>query len=108
MTLKHCNITVCDVGLGLGDEAQSIELFQELCGICRGQGRWEDPPQQLTDLAELMQSYGFPTPGWGDEEEPDRAGSHRDAASNMVVDQVRVRTCPFEGITNIQIRHIDV
>jgi len=70
-------------GLGLANEAQSIEVLEELCGVCRGQGRWQDAPQQLTDLAELMQSYGFPTPGWTEEEGPGRADSHGDTDMGM-------------------------
>ena len=65
-------------GVGLADEAHSMEVLEELCGVCRGQGRWQDAPQQLTDLAELMQSYGFPTPGWGEEGDVGRAASHAD------------------------------
>lgn len=68
------------------DEAQSAEVLEELCGVCRGQGRWQEAPQQLTDLAELMQSYGFPTPGWTEEEGPGRADSHGD--TDMIVRQV--------------------
>ncbi|KAL0032094.1 hypothetical protein WJX77_004782 [Trebouxia sp. C0004] len=72
-------------GLGLTDEAQSVEVLEELSGVCRGQGRWQDAPQQLTDLAELMQSYGFPTPGWTEEEGLGRADSHGD--TDMMVRQ---------------------
>ncbi|DBB04839.1 TPA: hypothetical protein ACH3X3_010127 [Trebouxia sp. C0006] len=72
-------------GLGMTDEAQSAEVLEELCGVCRGQGRWQEAPQQLTDLAELMQSYGFPTPGWTEEEGPGRADSHGD--TDMIVRQ---------------------
>lgn len=55
-----------------------MEVLEELCGVCRGQGRWQDAPQQLTDLAELMQSYGFPTPGWGEDQNGGRADGHAD------------------------------
>ena len=42
-----------------------MQVFEELCAVWRGQNLNQDAPQQLVDLAELMQSYGFPTPGWG-------------------------------------------
>jgi len=82
--------------LGLANEAQSIEVLEELCGVCRGQGRWQDAPQQLTDLAELMQSYGFPTPGWTEEEGPGRADSHGD--TDMGVGQVLPFFCMYYAL----------
>ena len=78
-----CNIA----GLGPGDEAHSVEVFEELCGVCRGQGSLQDAPQQLSDLAELMHSYGFPTPGWREGEGPGRPDPLANAASGL--EQVR-------------------
>ena len=83
--------------MAVGDEAQSIEIFEELCDICRRQGLLKDAPagllqiaqQQLADLAELMRSYGFPTPGWGEEEDAEESNS----AADMAVDQVALLTC---------------
>lgn len=80
-------------GMAMGDEAQSIDIFEELCDICRRQGLLQDAPsglfhtgqQQLSDLAELMHSYGFPTPGWGAEEEDDQDGT-----ADMAVDEVAI------------------
>ena len=84
-------------GMAMGDEAQSVDIFEELCDICRRQGLLQDTPpglrqnaqQQLGDLAELMRSYGFPTPGWGDEEDAEGP----DGAADMAVDQVCLPTC---------------
>ena len=76
--------------MGPGDEAHSVEVFEELCGVCRGQGSMQDAPQQLSDLAELMHSYGFPTPGWGEGEGPGRPDSLANAASGL--EQVRWMT----------------
>ena len=81
----------------MGDEAQIIDVFEELCDICRRQGLLQDAPagllqtaqQQLADLAELMRSYGFPTPGWGEEEEAEESSG----AADMAVDQVSLPTC---------------
>ena len=73
----------------MGDEMQSIELFEELCGVCRGQGNLQDAPQQLADLAELMHSYGLPTPGWGQDRGPGRPETQATAASDL--EQVRPR-----------------
>ena len=83
--------------MAAGDEAQSIEIFEELCDICRQQGLLKDAPagllqiaqQQLADLAELMRSYGFPTPGWGEEEDAEESNG----AADMAVDQVALLTC---------------
>ena len=79
-------------GMGMGDEGQSVDIFEELCSICRRQGLLQDAPaglfqnaqQQLSDLAELMHSYGFPTPGWGADEEGESSNS-----SDVASDQVR-------------------
>lgn len=42
-----------------------LQVFEELCGAWKAKGSLQDAPQQLVDLAELMQTYGFATPGWG-------------------------------------------
>lgn len=62
-------------------------MFVELCEVVKHEGYI---PQQLTDLAELMQSYGFPTPGWGwaDEEDLSRNSSCGDAAPSSMLSQV--------------------
>ena len=78
----------------MGDEAQSIDVFEELCDICR---RLQDAPaellqnaqQQLADLAELMRSYGFPTSGWGEEDD----AAEPNGAADMAVDQVSLLIC---------------
>ena len=98
---KHCETPSCWhaamrisflAGMAVGDEAQSIDIFEELCDICRRQGLLQDAPagllqhaqQQLADLAELMCSYGFPMPGWGEEEDAEELTG----ATDMAVDQV--------------------
>lgn len=79
-------------GMGIGDEAHSIDAFEELCELCRKQGLVQDTPaglfqtaqQQLGDLAELMHSYGFPTPGWGEEEREGGQSSPADMSADQV------------------------
>ena len=82
---------------GMGDEAQSIDVFQELCDIYRRQGLLQDSPsglfqtaqQQLGDLAELMHSYGFPTPTWVEE----GRGSEPSSTADVTADQVDLPRC---------------
>ena len=47
----------------------------------------QDDPQQLSDLAELMHSYGFRTPGWGEAEGSGRPDTPNNAESGL--EQVR-------------------
>lgn len=92
-----CEYIYVFAGMAVGDEAQSIDIFEELCDICRRQGLLQDAPaglcqnaqQQLSDLAELMRSYGFPTPGWGEEDSTEEPNG----ATDMAVDQVNLVTC---------------
>ena len=44
--------------------------------------------QQLGDLADLMHSYGFPTPGWGEEAEARASGN-----DDMSTEQVHQHYC---------------
>lgn len=84
--------------MAAGDEAQCVDILEELCEMYRRQGalqnassgldRFQNAQQQLGDLAELMRSYGFPTPGWSEED----AEGPSDAA-DMAVDQVLLPTC---------------
>ncbi|KAL3161555.1 hypothetical protein ABBQ32_010422 [Trebouxia sp. C0010 RCD-2024] len=84
-------------GMAAGDEAQCVDILEELCEMYRRQGalqnassgldRFQNAQQQLGDLAELMRSYGFPTPGWSEED----AEGPSDAA-DMAVDQAAQRT----------------
>lgn len=79
--------------MAAGDEAHSIDIFEELCEMYRrqgalqdassGLGRFQNAQQQLGDLADLMRSYGFPTPGWSEEDAEGPSG-----AADMAVDQV--------------------
>ena len=85
--------------MAAGDEAQSVDIFEELCEVYRRHGASQDESsglvwfqnaqQQLSDLAELMRSYGFPTPGWSSEEDAEGLSG----AADMAVDQVPLPTC---------------
>ena len=86
-------------GMAAGDEAQSVDIFEELCEVYRRHGasqdessglvRFQNAHQQVGDLAELMRSYGFPTPGWSSEEDAEGPSG----AADMAVDQVPLPIC---------------
>ena len=89
-------------GMAAGDEALSIDIFEELFEMYKRQGapqdesseqaRFQNAQLQLGELAELMRSYGFPTPGWSNEEDAEGPSG----AADMAVDQVCLPTClPF-------------